>query len=324
MKNYYSIISLILISNLSLAQGFLGADKTVCGDEKVTLSAGSGYMEYIWSNEATTSTISVPSGNYNVERRKAGTSILDISQTDNGATTVYSANYGQSFKPTRTGYIDIIQIEQAPNQVACTVNLRVGTGASADGSKTILGTQSVTFASTTSTQTRVVNFTINTKIFVVKGQTYTFYFASGGQHNLYLKTGYQTAYTNGSVFLNGSAKTDYDLKFKIYIKEATVQTDAIKVLSSGPCPTTDPTPTTVLEGTSAEKLAIYPNPVYGNSLNIEGNYTHIELYNFQGVLVAKLQIINNKVVLPQLNNGIYLVKAQTTEGDIISDKLYIE
>lgn len=45
----------------------LAASYTVCETNSVTLNAGSGYTSYLWSNGATTQTVTVPAGNYWVD-----------------------------------------------------------------------------------------------------------------------------------------------------------------------------------------------------------------------------------------------------------------
>jgi len=68
-------------------------------------------------------------------------------------------------------------------------------------------------------------------------------------------------------------------------------------------------------------LSLYPNPVYGNVVQINSNENlSFEIYNILGKLVLSGNSQNGMIQLGQMNKGVYLIKLKTNKG-ILTKKL---
>ena len=68
----------VVVTVNSLPVVNLGADQTICGNANVTLNAGSGFSAYLWSNTATTASITIDTVGYGL-----GTHAIYVDVTDN-------------------------------------------------------------------------------------------------------------------------------------------------------------------------------------------------------------------------------------------------
>ena len=70
-----------------------------------------------------------------------------------------------------------------------------------------------------------------------------------------------------------------------------------------------------------KELSIYPNPSTGtfNIENLETNQTY-QVYDVNGRLV-KASIVNNQLDLSNEPNGVYLLRVQLENGEVVSKKL---
>ena len=60
------------------------------------------------------------------------------------------------------------------------------------------------------------------------------------------------------------------------------------------------------------KISVYPNPIK-NTLNIEGTYTSLDLFDMFGKLVLSTEYKKN-INVSSLANGIYLLNIHTEQG----------
>jgi len=75
-------------------------------------------------------------------------------------------------------------------------------------------------------------------------------------------------------------------------------------------------PVSIKENDMSE-VSIYPNPV-NNTLFIEGNdITRIEIYDMQGRIIKSEVKTTNQLNVSDLNQGIYMIKVQTVDGQKI-------
>ncbi len=66
---------------------------------------------------------------------------------------------------------------------------------------------------------------------------------------------------------------------------------------------------------------IYPNPA-NTTLNIDGNYNNISIYNNTGKLVYTAKVVSNVVDLSQVENGVYIVMLKS-DNKFFTSKLVI-
>jgi len=80
---------------------------------------------------------------------------------------------------------------------------------------------------------------------------------------------------------------------------------------------------TATQQTTADILSVYPNPVFNNCLITCTNMNRIQVFRIDGGLVLDKTTLTNKINIDfnQEATGIYLLKAYTVNGDVLTTKI---
>ncbi len=148
--------------------------------------------------------------------------------------------------------------------------------------------------------------TLDLEISEDNGATWTSIWNSSGN----LGNSWQSA----SVSLSAYVGTSVQLRFNRFVGstwQADIAIDNVSLTTAG---TTreDVTATTDY----VKEFKLYPNPVKGNSLNVLTDYKEVsyEIYNTLGHLVAKGNLVNNKIDISSLEGSVYQIRFTTEEG----------
>lgn len=178
----------------------LGADKTICQGQSVTLDAGAGRDSYLWSNGANTRTITVTT---------AG--IYSVTITQNGCNSTAQINVNVTPAPMAT-------IQNLATQYCSQASPITLTGTPAGGTFTINGTPATSFnPATLGVGTHVVVYTLNNSNGCVSTATQNVTIGGNVSLTNNLNTSYCTNNPNititgtaGSIFtLNGNPITTF-------------------------------------------------------------------------------------------------------------------
>jgi len=122
------------------------------------------------------------------------------------------------------------------------------------------------------------------------------------------------SWQSASVSLSAYVGTSVQLRFNRFVGstwQADIAIDNVSLTTAG---TTreDVTATT----DHVKEFKLYPNPVKGNSLNVLTDYKEVsyEIYNTLGHLVAKGNLVNNKIDISSLEGSVYQIRFTTEEG----------
>jgi proteasome assembly chaperone (PAC2) family protein len=148
--------------------------------------------------------------------------------------------------------------------------------------------------------------TLDLEISEDNGATWTSIWNSSGN----LGNSWQSA----SVSLSAYVGANVQLRFNRFVGstwQADIAIDNVSLTTAG---TTreDVTATT----DHVKEFKLYPNPVKGSSLNVLTDYKEVsyEIYNTLGHLVAKGNLVNNKIDISSLEGSVYQIRFTTEEG----------
>ena len=117
---------------------------------------------------------------------------------------------GQSFQPTVTANLKIVEVAIGYINIPGTWTLNIYAGAGLGGA--LLGTQSINISSV-----GVLSVTLNAPITLTAGQSYTFNFVSTGGANACFGVRSPQTYPDGDMYIDNVVSGIFDLVFTIYL-----------------------------------------------------------------------------------------------------------
>ena len=148
--------------------------------------------------------------------------------------------------------------------------------------------------------------TLDLEISEDNGATWTSIWNSSGN----LGNSWQSASVSLSAYVGGSVQLRFN-RFVGSTWQADIAIDNVSLTKAAS------TREDVIATTDhVKEFKLYPNPVKGNSLNVLTDYKDVsyEIYNTLGHLVAKGNLVNNKIDISSLEGSVYQIRFTTEEG----------